>query len=201
EVAGVVIGHPPLEGRRDRRHPQDLDEELRELVRLARERLRRRLEGGIVPEQTGILRLDHPGAGARRQHHLLRLREELYRARGHEGGIAIVARVEQRHAAAGLARREVHCDAEASEELDHGHAHLGEEHLPQARDHDRGLHDFCAPGPCGGGGVTITSTSIGSLPSLTSPCSIPASATRASPWPSRSSLPPTEKRPLPSRTQ
>src|SRR5262249_32042381 len=95
---------------------------------------------------------------------------------------------------------EIHHPPAAPEQPAHAHAHLGENHLPQARDHDRGLHDFCAPGPCGGG-VTITSTSIGSLPSLKSPCSMPASATSASPFPSRSSLPPTEKRPLPSRTE
>src|SRR5713226_8708908 len=112
----------------------------------------------------------------------------------------MVPGVEERHAAAGLAFGEVDLDAQRPQQFDHGHAHLGEEHVPQAGDHDRSLHALAPPGPCGGGGATTTSTSSGPAPSLIRPCSTPAGATSASPASSRCSAPEREKRPAPSST-
>jgi len=149
QMAGIMVGHRALEGRLDAVHAEHLDQELGELARLCREPLGRCPERRVVLEQAGELGLDHPGAGARGHDHVLRGLEQPDRARRHFRGPGMVARVEERHPAAGLPLGEVHLDAQPPEQSDHGHPDLGEEQVAQARDHERGLHGLLPPGPPG----------------------------------------------------
>ena len=144
-MAGVVVGHPALERGLDARHAEHVHEELRQLVGLLREGLGRGLERRIVLEESRVLRLDHPRAGARGHDHVLGSREEPDGPRGDDGGVVVIAGVEERHPAAGLPLGKVHRHAQAPQEPDHGHAHLGEEHVAETGDHERGLHRLRLP--------------------------------------------------------
>ena len=146
---------------------QPLDEELRQLAGAGRQALGGRAARG-VGHQPGVLVLDHPGAGARRHHHVLGAVEEADGAARDRRRLGMVTGVEQRQPAARLARRELHGHAQPAQQAHDPLAHLGVEHVPQAGDHEgraeRRTH------ACGGGGETSTSSSSRAPESLTTPC-------------------------------
>ena len=177
-----MVGHLPSNGAPTRVTPSTSTRNC-ESSRVRRgQRLGRGAQRRIVLEQARVLGLDHPGAGARRHHHVLGALEELDRAaRRRAAASCVVAGVEQRHAAAGLARPgNSTVDAERAQQPHDRHADLGEEHVAQAGDHERDANrggTGLARGSAlmwAGGGVTSTSTSRSAEPSLTRPCSTPA---------------------------
>ena len=69
--AGVVVGDGAVKGGVDGRHAEHVDEEARQLVRLVGEGLGLAQPVRVVREELGVVRPDHPGAGAGGDDHVI----------------------------------------------------------------------------------------------------------------------------------
>ena len=130
----------------DVRDPEDVDEELRELVDVRRQRgdpVRQPRLTTLVGGSRGhrwMLAADHRRTGRRRCHDGVVALEGVREPADQRDALVAIARIEVHLTAAGLTVGEPDVLTEPAQESDHGTAHVGEQQVVEAGDEDRDAH-------------------------------------------------------------
>src|ERR1043166_7228977 len=134
-MTGHVVSYFALKPRTNVADAENIDQEVGQFMRAVRQVFGPLMPNRIVVKEFGVLKLDHGGAGTGWSHHLFAVGKSLDGVAGEIAGVVVIAAVKVGLAAARLRVGKSDLNAKATEKANCGHAHVGEEGVAEAGDH------------------------------------------------------------------